>query len=349
MADALTLDAWLDLIKGEYLRGFVASGGAAVKFLVPQEGCEAAALVQPLRQAAESHGFHFASVDATETKVHMVEQIFHRVARTVPWEDLAHARASAVLREKNYLLPQEGPGTLSQVAGLNRQDIGEARASIRAALRDAVYRDYAMTEEFRLAMMQLCMGRLDVDEVGGPMQGAVLQWLRGELRLMGALKRARIFQKIGRHNARYLLASLAYWLHAAGKGGLVLTIDISRFLVSSRGMLRARGPAGPAQVTDGGVIEPRPLYYSLPAVIDGYEVLRQFVDGTDEMQYVLVLVLAPASFLMADEQRGLRAYDALYLRIWDDVRDRGRANPLAPLVRIAMPSPAQAGAEGGLH
>jgi hypothetical protein len=31
----------------------------------------------------------------------------------------------------------------------------------------------------------------------------------------------------------------------------------------------------------------------------------------------------------------MRAYNALHLRLTDDVRDRRRANPLAPMVRIA--------------
>ena len=46
------------------------------------------------------------------------------------------------------------------------------------------------------------------------------------------------------------------------------------------------------------------------------------------------MVFAPPSFL-TNEQRGVRKYDALYLRIWDEVRDRRRANPLSSLVQIS--------------
>ena len=42
--------------------------------------------------------------------------------------------------------------------------------------------------------------------------------------------------------------------------------------------------------------------------------LRQFIDRIDELSYCLITVLAPTTFL-TDDQRGVRKYDALYLRI----------------------------------
>jgi hypothetical protein len=67
--------------------------------------------------------------------------------------------------------------------------------------------------------------------------------------------------------------------------------------------------------------------------MDAYEVLRQFVDATDELEGCLIGVLAPLEFL-DDERRGVERYTALKLRVWDEVRDRQRANPLAALVRL---------------
>ena len=93
-------------------------------------------------------------------------------------------------------------------------------------------------------------------------------------------------------------------------------LDISRFLVDRR-----------VGESDGSV------YYSTAAVVDGYEVLRQFIDSTDELQNCLIVVFAPPEFLN-NEQRGVRKYDALYLRIWDEVRDRNKINPLSCLIRF---------------
>jgi hypothetical protein len=145
----------------------------------------------------------------------------------------------------------------------------------------------------------------------------IKEWLRGELRLISVLKKALIFQKIARHNARHMLHSLAHWLTVTGRNGLVLALDISRYTEAKR-------PDQP----DGT------LYYSAAAAMDAYELLRQFIDATDELESCLVAVVASSEFL-DDGPRGLTRYDALRLRILDDVRDRQRQNPYASLIRLS--------------
>jgi len=102
----------------------------------------------------------------------------------------------------------------------------------------------------------------------------------------------------------------------------VITLDISRYLV-------AKKPNEPDTT----------FYYSAPAVLDLYDMLRQFIDGVEDYAGCLMVVLAPEGFLR-DARRGLDRYEALKLRIWDDVRDKYQQNPLAPMVRLASTSPA---------
>lgn len=174
-----------------------------------------------------------------------------------------------------------------------------------------------MTQEFRIAMMMLTRCQLDSDEISADLCASLKEWLRGELRLISALKKALIFQKIGRHNARNMLSSLAHWLHLCGRNGLVLVLDISQYTQDR-----------PKEHHDS-------LYYSTAAVLDCYEVLRQFIDGTDESDHCFVTVLAPPRFLdESDKKRSAAAYDALKLRIWDEVHDRVHVNPLASLIRV---------------
>ena len=40
------------------------------------------------------------------------------------------------------------------------------------------------------------------------------------------------------------------------------------------------------------------LYYTKAALLDGYEMLRQLVDNTDELGHCLVVVLAATEFLI---------------------------------------------------
>jgi hypothetical protein len=68
--------------------------------------------------------------------------------------------------------------------------------------------------------------------------------------------------------------------------------------------------------------------------MDMYEVLRELIDATDEAHACFVGVLVDMDF-MQDDRRGVRSYQALYFRIWDEVYDRNRENPFSSLIRLA--------------
>ncbi|MDQ3702670.1 MAG: ATP-binding protein [Chloroflexota bacterium] len=312
---------WLEVMRHEYLDDFVREGGAVVKFVVPADEAGRLQVREGLRQAAAQGGFQFATVDASTTKLHLIDQLFHEVARQVEWDALAKACLRRYLAEMGFRLPDDDGDrgerlTLSALADLNDMPESLFHGEVTRGVSNRLYRDQAMSREFRLAMIRLCLAHLDPH--GDPaLIEAVRQWLRGELRLVSALKRALIFQRIARHNARHMLLSLAHWLTLAGKSGLVLALDIARYGDAARPRDRGAG-----------------LYYSTAACIDMYEVLRQLIDAADEIESGFVGVLAGPEALH-DERRGLRSYQALYLRIADEVRDRYRPNARSALVRLS--------------
>jgi hypothetical protein len=309
---------WLEVVRREYLEDFVLQSGAAVKFVVCRDGADRLALRDGLRQAAEDSGYQLALADATTTRIHLIDRLFHEVARQVDWDALAQAFLRRVLADSGLRLPpSDEPAVLPALAALNDRSETLLRGELHALLDRELFRDYAMSREFRLAMLQVCYSQLDPHD-DPALVAAVHEWLRGELRLVSALKRALIFQKVNRHNARHLLFSLAHWLTRAGRRGLVLGLDVSRYAEARR-----RGE------DDEG------LYYSFGAAWDAYEVLRQLIDATDELEHCFGAVLAGPELLHEDNVRGVGRYRALYYRIADEVRDRYRSNPLGALVRVA--------------
>jgi hypothetical protein len=314
----MTPQEWLDTLRKEYLQDFIRRGGAAVKFVVPMEEIGHDQLRDELRRVAEEEGFLFAFVDAASTKIHMVDKLFHEVARQVDWDGLAYSFVTQIFKKNRYEMPTAPDEVnLQQIALLNRREEMFLRKELRAWLEKAIYRDFEMSQEFRIAMIGLCIAQLDPGGASPFLSNAIKEWLRGELRLISTLKEALIFQKVARHNARHMLFSLAHWLKMNGRNGLVLNLDISRYTVSAR----------PKDPDDS-------FYYSTPATLDAYEVLRQFIDGTDELECCFITVVASREFL-TDEKRGLNRYDALKLRIWDEVRDKHRQNPFASLIRVS--------------
>lgn len=311
----LALDEWLATIEDEYLRQFITQGGAAVKFAVVPSAETERAVRRALVEAAGAHGCLAVVVDAAATRIHMIDQVFFAVAREIDWDALARDVVRDVLTEARLLVPDDlEHATYTDLATLNQEDEFDLRRVLRTQLRRHIGQDFAMAPEFRLAMTRLCQAQLESDEVDLAEVAAIRAWLRGELRLVSAVKRAGIFQKIGRHNARDMLLSLAHWLRLAGRGGLVLVLDIGRYLATKR-------------PSDGS------LFHTPTTVLDAYEVLRQFIDTTDELEGVLIVAIAPPEFLQ-DPRRGLERYAPLQTRISDEVQDRNRANPLASLVRL---------------
>ena len=314
------VDDYLSFLAGEYLADYVAHGGAAVKFVVPADDGAAAAFTSGFAAAAGDAGYAVASVDAAETRVHLLEQVFFDVARQVDWDGLAAAAAARAAAAAGYPPPAgEGP-SIERLAAHHGVDPRELKRDLDRALQAQVQRDYAMVAEFRTAMLRLCQAQLRSGQVSDAEHAAVVDWLRGDLRQISALRSALIFRRIGRHNARQLLFSLAHWLAVNDRAGLALVLDIRRL-----GFARRPSPE-----------ERHGHYYTKAALLDAYEVLRQLVDNTDEMSHLVVVAVASPAFL-TDMSRGLDAYQALKLRVFDEVRDAVRDNPLSSLVRLGAP------------
>jgi hypothetical protein len=312
------IDDYTAFLGRDYLDGFVDRGGAAVKFVVPPNDESAERFSASMRATAEGAGFAVARIDAAATKVNTIEQVFFDIAKQIDWDGLASSTARRVLAAAAYAVPEGADIAVDRVAATFDVDARELRRDLDRHLQELVYRDYAMVQEFRIAMVRLCQAQLHTGQVSEAEHGAVHEWLRGELRLMSALKSALIFRRIARHNARQLLFSLAHWLSTNDRSGLLLEVDIRRLAIARR----------PSEDERTGI------YYNKTMVLDTYEVLRQLVDNTDELSHCCVVVVAAPEFL-SDPARGVDAYQALKLRIFDEVHDVHRDNPYSSLIRLA--------------
>lgn len=305
---------WIEVIDREYLSDFILAGGGSVKFVTgtPDDCAEVSAAIDRL---AEARGFVRVDLNAAETKLHRIDHIFFEVARQIDWARLASTFVADGFRAAGWTPEKSAAGfDLAATALENDADEAELRTILKTFLR-ALYDDYSMSQEFRLAMLQLCRAQIaGLDNSAIP----VLFWLKGELSRIAELKGAKIFQKIGRHNARLMLQSLTHWLRRNGQPGLVLTLDIARCLENPRRTERKEG-----------------FYYSPGALTEVYETLRQLIDGASELTATFVAVFAPPA-LLSDEKRGVDRYQALKMRIFDDARNRGMQNVLAPLIRLGQ-------------
>ena len=306
---------WLGALRAEYLASFVADGGGAVKVAVvpgPQAG---GTLMRRLLAEARELGFVAVTVDAAACKVHLLHNLFHEMARQIEWDVLARDFVRSQMLSAGLALPADGGLDVETVARANDQDVTIVKQDVRLALTRQLMRDRGLSRQFRLGALALCQALLEPDDLRRELAEHVKAWLRGELPRVGPLRQAFIYQKIDRHTARTMILSTAAFARKAGRQGLVATVDVSRYAL-------------PRLLDDGR------NRYSKSAALDMWETLRQFVDGTDDLTGGLFVFLVGREFL-EDDERGMRGYNALHLRLTDDVRDRRRPNPLAAMVRLA--------------
>jgi DNA-binding Lrp family transcriptional regulator len=260
------------------------------------------------------------AVDAARTKVQMIDQLFSSIARTLDWEQLARTTINRVCQSLGYEVPADNSRiSLAELAELYGYDPRELLRDVNRGFQADIFKDYAMVQDFRIAMIRLCQFEFKTGQVTDAEADAIKAWLHGELGQISLLRNTRIFRRITRTNARSMLFSLVEWLTKNGYSGLLLSLDLQQFF-------RPRYH----EVTDMS------LRYTRAAIIDTYESLRQLIDNTDEFQHMVTLVCLPPEFV-SDRTRGLDLYQALKLRIYDEIRDETRDNPFGTLIRLAGP------------
>ena len=322
MTNTLGVQDWLDVIGKEYLQGFVKDGGSSVKFAVPVSSGLGSLLKEAFAGMASNLGYVVARVDSSETRVHMPQEMFFKVAQQIDWRLLARRMILQLSAPPLGIYDISGidPASEDPIA----QSIGEAnsveestvRLDMRRVLPNAVVHNRSMSRDFRLAMHHLCL-----TEVDSPRQSlgssALIDWLTGVNRRVASVRPYSIYNTIVRTNARHFFESLLRWVKYVGCSGTVVILDNSRVTLR-------RNPR------DGL------LFYSRSAVMDHYELLRELIDSTDRLDGFFMAVLSNNDFLDDDPRgKGYSIYQALMGRIADEVRGRSQPNPMSTLVRLS--------------
>lgn len=312
---AVPADKWLGLIEREYFQEFLPGGGAAVKFAVVPEA-QFSDVQRTLLEKARDAGFLVVEIDAGKTRLHLIQEVFFAIARSVDWEAGAQHWVETNFALSGFRWPKPGRAVpLSEIAAGLGVDEKFLRMELRKWLTKDLMNDRELAQDFAMAISLLCENRLNrPDDEDAPVVAPAIEWLRGELKTLGAVKHLYINQKITRHNARAMLRSLCRWLTRIGRPGVVVVADI-------RQLSRPKP-------------EPGEIKYTPAAVLDAFEVLRQLIDDAERFEGLMFIGLADGALLDGEPRRTIEAYRALKTRVWSDVQARGRDNPLAPLVTL---------------
>ena len=319
MSNTIPLQDWLEIIDDEYLSTFVKEGWASIKFAVTPDELRPN-LHAEIEGRCRALGYIFVELDAATIRAHMPQDIFFGIANQLDWRAMACRQVLRMASDRGYKVGGVATVTsgnvFQSIAKRNGLESATVLQDIRPQIENKILRNTKMIRDFRLAMMHLCLNEATPD--GGGYSGqAVLDWLTGVNQRVSNVRQFSIYTSINRNTARYFIESTLHWVRQVGCSGTVILLDNSRVTLS-------RNPKDCQR------------YYTRANSVDHYELLREFVDGVDRLSGTLFIVVTNDDFINESPvSRGYGIYPALQTRVMNDVHDRNRPNPLAPLVRLS--------------
>lgn len=309
----VALDPLTDFWTKQYLDTYIPAGGSKIKFITGYPGSGKTHFASIIRLKAEEKNYLTVSFSAKNVWLHDFRNIYLEIVRQCHPEQLLSACAEQVARRMGYDPAGIPPGGRF-VDLLAEQGENDAmnKKTIRDNLREMFTRNTRLDHTFAQACSLLTGGILGHPVLENSHRQVLLNWLTGDETLKASLLRAAGLTpvKITKYNARHLLRSLCEVIRMAGKPGLMVIIDDLEVLLN-----RGSGEA---------------MRYTKTRRDDTYESIRELIDDIDSLRNVMFLLCFDRE-LMDQESIGMKSYQALWLRIQNEVMST-RFNAFADIV-----------------
>ena len=307
------LDPLTDFWAKQYLDTYIPAGGSKIKFITGYPGSGKTHFASLISLKAEERSYLTVSFSAKNVWLHDFRNIYLEIIRQCDPEQLLTACAEQVVRRMGYDPSAIPPGGRF-VDLLAEQGENDAmnKKTIRDSLREMFTRNARLDNTFAQACSLLTGGILGHPVLENSHRQVLLNWLTGNEALKASQLRAAGLTpvKITKYNARHLLRSLCEVIRMAGKPGLIVIIDDLEVLLN-----RGSGEA---------------MRYTKTRRDDTYESIRELIDDIDSLRNVLFLLCFDRE-LMDQESIGMKSYQALWLRIQNEVMST-RFNAFADIV-----------------
>lgn len=294
------MDSLTDFITSTYLKNYIPRGGSKIKFITGNPGSGKTHFASLMKAEAENNGFLVVSLSAKDVKLNDFREVYLAIIKQCDMESILSDCAKTAVKRMGHD-PSAIPEGRKYVDYLS--EIGENDAITRNALRQ-VLREMFVKNPLLDNTFAGCCSMLTGDLLGHPMlekggREILTGWLTGDKSIKASQMRSLGINPspITKYNARHLLRSLSEVIHLSGHSGLLVIIDDLETLLN--------------RTSDG-------LRYTKTRREDTYESIRQLIDDIDSMHYIMFLLCFDRE-LMDDESSGVKSYQALWLRIQNEV------------------------------
>lgn len=319
MSEGKGIDFLVDFWEEKYLREFVGNGGSKIKFVTGRKGSGKTFFLNLLEKAGKENGYKVVRFSAEDIWLHDFKEVYMEILSQSDLEASLSGCADEIVRQMGYD-PDQIPSGQTFMDYLSSMGQGDAltRRAIRSQLKELFLNNPLMDNNFALACSLITGGIIGHPVLEQGNKELLLGWLSGDktiklttLRQLG-LSPARITKV----NARHMLRSLAEVTRTGGSKGLLVLIDDMEILQDRSGNDTIR--------------------YTKMRREDTYESIRQLIDEIDSLKNIM-FVYAFDRILLDNENAGLKAYQALWMRIQNEIRGErfNRFTDIADLDQLA--------------
>ena len=290
-----------EFLKTKYLEEFIADGGSKIKMVTGRRGSGKSHLMNMLLLMAKNESYITAKFSAKDIWLHDFKEIYLEIIRQCDIEKLLYDCADQLIKEMGYDPKDVAKGQtfmdyLSERGEADPINKRELRNQIRKMFLDNPCMDNNFAQ---------CMSLIVGSILGHPILEAqnkqlLLGWLHCDMsvKLLQIRSLGLSPNRINKFNARHMLRSLTEVIRLGGHSGLVISIDDMEILLNRSNM--------------------NPIHYTKMRREDSYESIRQLIDEIDSMHYLMFLFGFDRE-LMDNENFGLKSYQALWMRIQNEV------------------------------
>jgi hypothetical protein len=295
------IQPFIRFLQEKYLIEYIAQGGSKIKFVTGKPGSGKTHFLQLLDAAAAEESFVTVSFSAKDIWIYDFKDVYGEIFIRCDLNRCLEKCAKQIIQEMGY----DGSAIPTDMTFTDYlSDLGELDAitkkEIRNQLQDMFLKNPLIDNNFAIACSLLTGGMLGHPVLEGPNRELLHQWLSGSKDVkLPALRRLGFSpSRITKYNARHMLRSLAEIHRIAALPGILVMIDNVDILVESSALDTIR--------------------YTKLKREDAYECIRELIDEIDSLRNVM-FVYAFDKKLTDDELNGLKSYQALWMRIQNEI------------------------------
>lgn len=290
-----------DFWKEKYLQEYIKNGGSKLKFVTGRPGSGKTHFLQLMSSIAADENYKTVWFSAKDVWMHDFKEVYVEIFHQSGLLDCLEILSRQIIKDMGFD-SQEIPADMKFFDYLCENGMGDAmnKREIRTLLKQMFLDNPMLDNNFALACSMLTGSILGYPILEDPSRDMLLAWLEGDRTVKLSQLRSLGFypSRITKFNARHMLRSLAEVVRISGFCGLFIVVDDLEILISRSSL--------------------EPVHYTKMKREDTYESIRQLIDDIDSMKNIM-FVYGFDRELMDNENAGLKAYQALWMRIQNEI------------------------------